>query len=419
MLQFRNGTNAPMRNGLPRRGPGGMSTPEFQAHVDRRESLNTACISDADGFRALMKDWRLLYDGCPGATPFNSWEWLFSWWQVYGEGRELRLLAWYMDKALVGVAPLYLATEKTQLGTACRVLRFVGDGSFDSDYLSLLARPDARTFIARRFGEWLCANREWHALQLRELPETSGLPEVMRELASRVGLQCRLESGRCGAVDLASSFDEYLRARQSRFRTKIRSLLRRLEEERLVFESRSEPRDLRRRLRSLFALHQGRWQEVGAPGVFGAAAKRRFYVHFVPRFARRGWLRLYSLRKGTSYLAHQLCFGHDGTTYLLQEGFDISNPASSYGQMLRAAVLRHLIQHGEARYDFLGGISKHKEDWGAREGKVVHLVIARKQWRGWLYFNLPVWRERLAVEAKRVLPAGVVRWLRRAVAPTG
>ena len=33
---------------------------------------------------------QLLYDECPGATPFNSWEWLFSWWQAYGGARQLR-----------------------------------------------------------------------------------------------------------------------------------------------------------------------------------------------------------------------------------------------------------------------------------------------------------------------------------------
>ena len=379
-------------------------------------TITTTCVQDTTGFRALMKDWQLLYDECPGATPFNSWEWLFSWWQAYGGARQLRLLVWRVDNTLVGVAPLYLTSEKTQLGTVCRVLRFVGDGSFDSDYLGLLIQPGAYALLAQRFGEWLCNNREWDALVLRELPENSTLPEALRDAANREGLQWRLEYGRCGVLDLPRSFDEYLQTRQSRFRTKLRSLLRRLDEGELNFESRCEPRELRRRLRSLFALHQSRWRDSGAPGVFGDAAKRRFYAHFVPRFARSGWLRLYSLRNGTSYLAHQLCFGGGGITYLLQEGFDVSDPAASYGQMLRAAVVRDLIQRGETRYDFLGGFSRHKEDWGAREGKTVHLVLARKHWRGWLYFNVPLWRERLALEAKRVLPEAVLHRLRRSPA---
>jgi CelD/BcsL family acetyltransferase involved in cellulose biosynthesis len=317
---------------------------------------------------------------------------------------------------LVGVAPLYLASEKTQLGTVCRVLRFVGDGSFDSDYLGLLIQPGTQALLAQRFAEWLCDNREWDALVLRELPEDSALPEAMRDAANRGGLQWRLEYGRCGVLELPRTFEEYLRTRQSRFRTKLRSLLRRLDEGEFTFESRCEPRELRGRLRSLFALHQSRWRDSGAPGVFGSATKRRFYARFVPRFARNGWLRLYSLRNGTTYLAHQLCFGGGGITYLLQEGFDASDPAASYGQMLRAAVVRDLIQRGETRYDFLGGFSKHKEDWGAREGKTVHLVLARKHWRGWLYFNVPLWRERLAREAKRVLPEAMLDRLRRSPA---
>jgi CelD/BcsL family acetyltransferase involved in cellulose biosynthesis len=84
--------------------------------------------------------------------------------------------------------------------------------------------------------------------------------------------------------------------------------------------------------------------------------------------------------------------------------------------MLRAAIIRDLIARGETRYDFLGGFSSHKEDWGAREGKMIHAVVARKHWRGWLYFNGPLWRERFATEAKRVLPEGAIRRLRRVIA---
>jgi hypothetical protein len=81
--------------------------------------------------------------------------------------------------------------------------------------------------------------------------------------------------------------------------------------------------------------------------------------------------------------------------------------------MLRAAVIRELIGRGERRYDFLGGFSRHKDDWGAREGRTVHLVLARGNWRGRLYFNWPTWRERLAAAARRMLPGPVLERLRR------
>lgn len=372
------------------------------------------CIDDIAGFRALRNDWQVLFQSCPNMTPFNSWEWLFSWWQAYRGARQLRLLTWRTNRVLVGIAPLCLTSEKTNLGIECQVLRFVGDGSSDSDYLGCLIHPGAFTAVVQRLGEWLQASREWDALALRELPESSAWPEAVRNQADRFRFQFRVEYGQCGAVELPVSFEDFLQSRQSRFRTKLRSLLKKLDESSdLAFELSCEPGHLRGRLRSLFALHQKRWQDVGAPGVFGTASKRLFYAHFVPRFARRDWLRLYSLRKGVHYVAHQLCFAFDGITYLLQEGFDVSDKSASYGQMLRAAIMRELIQRGERRYDFLGGFSRHKDDWGATEGKTVHLVVARRQWRGSLYYSLPLWRERLVSEAKRVLPDAVVRGLKQ------
>lgn len=379
-------------------------------------ALRVDCIADAAGVRALAREWRALHDTLPDATPFTSHEWLASWWQAYGDGRPLRVLAFRAHDALVGVTALYLDRDGPRRW--CRVLRFVGDGTFDSDYLGPLCAPAWQAAVHARLVEWLRAERGWDAIDLRELPGDSVLPDVLSAQARDAGWLARLEHGRCALLDLPPSLDEFLRARQARFRTRVRALLRRLDEGGLVFEPDTAPAQLRARVRSLFRLHQARWQATGGPGVFGKRARRQFYARFVPRFAQRGWLRLYSLRQGDAYVAHQLCFGGDGVTYLLQEGFDTTDPAASYGQMLRAAVVRELIARGERRYDFLGGYSRHKEDWGAVQGVTSHVIVARPTLRGRAYFHAPALRERAAQVAKRVLPAAVVQRLRERAART-
>ncbi len=53
--------------------------------------------------------WEELYDNSPLVTPFQSWAWLFSWWESYGEGYEPRLVTVRDDKGLlVGLVPLML-----------------------------------------------------------------------------------------------------------------------------------------------------------------------------------------------------------------------------------------------------------------------------------------------------------------------
>jgi CelD/BcsL family acetyltransferase involved in cellulose biosynthesis len=390
-----------------------MKPPDSFIAQSKTGALTTDCIEHSVGFRALAEEWGHLHDACRDSTLFNSWEWLFSWWQAYGRGKQLCLLTCRSDGQLVGIAPLYLIFERTGVGISARVMRLVGDGSADSDYLDFLVRPDMRTAVLSVLCERLVSDSRWDVLALRALPESSLLPAVFRRIAVRRKLSLRVEHALCAALKLPKTFNEFLQGRQPRFRTKLRALLKKLDKGDLQVDVHVAPGALRRRLRSLFALHQARWRGTGAQGVFNEPRKRNFYARFAPRFARRGWLRLYSLRCGESYLAHQLCFGAHGVTYLLQEGFDVSDPSASYGQMLRAAVMRHLIEQGGTRYDFLGGTSRHKQDWGAAEGKIVHLVVAQRRPRAWLYFNLPLWRDWSANAVKRWLPAPAVRMLKR------
>ncbi|HQR12763.1 MAG TPA: GNAT family N-acetyltransferase [Casimicrobiaceae bacterium] len=379
-----------------------------------QESIAVECVTDPVLFRSLRGEWQDLFARFPQVTPFNSWDWLFSWWQAYGAERRLRILLVRIDGTLAGIAPLCVGWEKSTLRTPCRVMRFVGDGSFDSDHLDFLIDPSQESAVMRQFEDWLRRSRDWDVLALREITGGSRSDAALRDLAKRLGSRFRTEESVCAVLDLPSSYEEFLQARQSRFRTKVRSLTRKIDQGDIALETQCGPAGLRKKLRSLFDLHQRRWNAAGQPGVFGPRAKRLFYAHFVPRFARNGWLRLYSLRRGQEYVAHQLCFGVAGTTYLLQEGFDVSDPAASFGQMLRAAVVRQLIESGETRYDFLGGFSSHKEDWGARPGKVTHVVAARRNVRALLYFNAPAWRERIAAKARRMLPEPVLKRLRRA-----
>jgi hypothetical protein len=38
-------------------------------------------IEDEAGFAALEEEWEDLHLHCPSATPFQSWAWLYSWWE--------------------------------------------------------------------------------------------------------------------------------------------------------------------------------------------------------------------------------------------------------------------------------------------------------------------------------------------------
>jgi hypothetical protein len=43
-------------------------------------------VEDSRGFAALEEEWDDLHCQSPRATPFQSWAWLYSWWEHYGGG---------------------------------------------------------------------------------------------------------------------------------------------------------------------------------------------------------------------------------------------------------------------------------------------------------------------------------------------
>ena len=92
-------------------------------------------IEDSRGFAELEEEWEALHRRCPRATPFQSWTWLYSWWEYYGGGYELRLITVRNPRGLlVGVFPFMVEYRSVYAGR----LLFVGTGL--SDYLDVIVR---------------------------------------------------------------------------------------------------------------------------------------------------------------------------------------------------------------------------------------------------------------------------------------
>src|SRR5436305_8331510 len=66
----------------------------------------------------LVPEWRVLWQRVPDATPFQSPEWLMSWWGCFGNGAPFVLTA-RADGQLIAVLPLYQLEE----AWCCKLLR--------------------------------------------------------------------------------------------------------------------------------------------------------------------------------------------------------------------------------------------------------------------------------------------------------
>jgi CelD/BcsL family acetyltransferase involved in cellulose biosynthesis len=350
--------------------------------------LRTRIVSDDAGFRALRARWGDLLAQAADANTFLGYEWLHSWWVSYRVPAELCLVLAEDGDELVGIAPMMRETVR-RCGLALRVLRFVGDGTWETDHMNLVLRRDRRS---EALAVLLAAleTLPWDAVHFNQVPETSETARDLLGWARSKGMAVDVVRTPCPKRILPESYDALLATLQSRFRTSLRSSRRKLGPSyRLEFGLHEDPAEFPDALEALFRNHASRWKAKGQAGVFTDPRKRAFYELLVRELHGKGALRFYFLKLDGAIVAQEFCFAHGRVVYLLQEGFDFDRAAENIGNTLRGMVLERLIAERAEAYDFLAGTSRHKSLWSDAFPDDLRIEAARPSLKGRLYFHVP------------------------------
>jgi len=348
------------------------------------------------GLERLRPEWEKLLGRSAADTIFLTYEWLNSWWTSFGKPGDLRILtAWDDAGVLRGIAPLRLQ-RLCRSGQSVDALVFLGDGSTDSDYLDFIIERGYEQPVLDAFrAYWTRSSCETSVTVLNEVPAVSPNLPILKSLAQREGMLWNETDVPCGTVLLPASWDDYLGLLKPRFRTHIRSVLRNLQNRPEVkFGFCDSAGELDRLLDALFDLHTRRWAAEGVSGVFSREGKRDFYHTLSAALLDRGRLRLSWMEWNGRILACQYGFVYNRTYSQLQEGYEPASAHFNCGVGLRAWSIRTMIEEGVREYDFLGGMGRHKTDWGAQIKYSKRVVLARDNWKNLVFCRGGTWRDR-------------------------
>jgi CelD/BcsL family acetyltransferase involved in cellulose biosynthesis len=227
------------------------ATMKVRSSLDQQR-LDADVLRNAEEFASLEEEWEQLYENCPSATPFQSWAWLYSWWESYSEGYELRLVTVRdRDGLLVGVLPLML---KRRWGFG--QLLFVGSGA--TDYLDMLAREGREEEVARAATIVLRAMGGWRVVDLQELRPEASAWALHRTWLGRKN--CIWQSN-CPLLDV-KPWDDQLMLLKQKLRSSVRQALRRAKEDGLCTQL-VGTEDAVEAAKRLVALHRNSWQARG------------------------------------------------------------------------------------------------------------------------------------------------------------
>jgi CelD/BcsL family acetyltransferase involved in cellulose biosynthesis len=272
------------------------------------KSLSIEILDNDQGFAGLAEEWEDLYYNSTHVTPFQSWAWLYSWWESYGEDYQLRLVAVRDGDLLVGLLPLMLERWWDSPGS----LLFIGTGL--TDHLDILVRKSFKAQVAQAGTEALRRMGHWKTIDLHDLPPDAAAwslcrmwPGLRTYIPQKAWQGWRLG---CPVIEV-KPWDELLMSVSTRLRKNARRSLRRVEEDGVRCVPAGE-KEVERAAHHLVVLHREMLQERG---LNPEHLSEGFETHVVAAARRMTRCRVGAVyefwRDGEAIASHFLIFGRD------------------------------------------------------------------------------------------------------------
>lgn len=355
-------------------------------------------ISDRDALLALRPDWDRLVAEAGIDHPFLSHEWIYTWWECFGDGKTLHVLLVRAGGKIIGIAPL-MRSEKRMAGLRVRCL-----GSLYNPHaprLDFIVAPGAEGVYRCLWHHLLGAAGEWDVLELPQLPADSSTLGILSRIAADDGYLVGVWHGENSPyLPFHGGWEGYLKRLSHNHRAKIRkglNRLTRLGDVRLEVVAAGE--QLAGALDDGLRIEAAAWKDKTGTAICSQPDVEKFYREFAERAAGMGALRLLFLTVAGARIAFAYALCHRNKLYVLKAGYDPAYARYSPYNLLCYLVFQDGFARGLDEYEFLGSNEAWKLDW-TREIRP----------HDWLFILAPAWRTRLVHHIKfRCIPV-MQRW---------
>jgi hypothetical protein len=321
---------------------------------------------------------------------FLTWEWVSTWWRIYGADDQLYVLVVRSEeRTIIGLAPL----RRIPGSFGADSIAFIGAGSdVIPEYLDFIVKVGWEVPVVQATIGQLLEDGDIAGLELQPVASRSTtIAHALNLLAICPGVLKTQPGPVCPFLTLPMSVEQFHSTRSRNYRKKIGEFERRCDRTLSArFRVAATSEETSRDLETLTRLHAVRWD--GASRAF----QSRQYVEFHERFAQlalqRGWLRLYSLESGDATMAMLYCYCYDRRYYFYQSGRDPHFAKHRVGLVLMHKVILEAIREQAKSFDFLSGDEAYKYRWatGTTHGSRIHY------WKSAAGWAVSTWRNQIA-----------------------
>ncbi|MBI3129412.1 MAG: GNAT family N-acetyltransferase [Candidatus Tectomicrobia bacterium] len=349
-------------------------------------ALRVEAVTDYETFLQLRQAWGRLEKESGLDHPFLTFEWIQTWWECFGAGKELHVLLVKEKDRLRAIAPLMRSTVK-RYGIPVQRLGFLYNPH--TPRCDFLAAKGANG-IWRAVWQYLRGNQDmWDVLELCQLPpESEALPEIRNQAGSDEFL-----SGTWGGekspylpIGTRNGYPEGPSRKEEKRLRNCFNRVRRLGEPELEIIPGGE--NMGKALEDGFQIEAAAWKGKAGTAISSDPAVCLFYRKLAERAAGKGWLRLHFLSVAQRRIAFGYSLCYRGKLYLLKPGYDPAYASCSPSMLLVSLTLRNALAEGIEEYDMLGTDDEWKLKWTNKLRPHTWLFVYPRTPRGVLLHRL-------------------------------
>ncbi|HKY53911.1 MAG TPA: GNAT family N-acetyltransferase [Anaerolineales bacterium] len=321
-------------------------------------------INDRETFANLKDQWKEVLSESPIQSAFLSWEWLYSWWSVYGEHKRLQLITAWRGSQLVGVAPLMLE-ERGKLGVGLRVLTSLGTPQ--SDIGGFIYRQDDTEVVNSLFDYLSKQMNEWDIIELNEFLGSSLECSALKQTFSHDYSSITEEIKQHFYILLEGNWESYLKNLPKKFRYNLGRAVRLAEEigpvECKHYTGENLNEDV---IHTIVQIN--RYSHF--PRLYNLSAEQAFLKILAQQMSHSSWFGAYLLFVNKQPVAYEYGFHYNSRFEDWRAGFDTRLASNiSIGKALAMMVIQACYDQKITEIDFLRGDEPYKLEWkpAARE----------------------------------------------------
>ncbi len=321
---------------------------------------------DVKGFENIKEEWERLLAETAVDPLFLSWDWQHTWWQTWGErldGELLLLTARLESGELVGIAPLYVSTEKLKKIININRVQFIGNnwrgvGTVRTEYLDFIVKPDFHADVVSAFVKYVHSQVRHSEFVICDLDDESPTAQLLTKESCALGYWRRvLDTDSSKLIRLRGNFQEYLSGLGKNTRLKFFNRRTLLESQGEVKVSYADEANLAEYFDVMNGLYKMRW---GRPLFSGC--NYRFHFDFCKKMYEQGKLRFSVLSVDGKPVSVLYNVRVDGTEYYIQSGFNHRfHKKISMGFLHLGYAVEDAFESGLKKFDLLIGRGKNTQ----------------------------------------------------------